>query len=103
MTSSSLSALVGHSISAIDEVHDYLQLKFDNGDVLNVFNAYSLDMVADIRSLVGRRVTVVAEEPKEVRLEMGALRLSVDLSDAAFRGPEAIEYIPTSGSRVVWS
>lgn len=105
MTSSALSALSGRCISAIDEVHDYLQLNFDNGDVLNVYNAYSLETRSGhgVRSLVGRRVTVVSEDAKEVRLELDALRLCIDLSNAAFRGPEAIEYIPKTGSRVVWT
>lgn len=105
MASSALSALLGRCISVIDEVHDYLQLSFDNGDVLNVYNAYSFEAGSGrgASSLVGRRVTLVAEDPKEVRLELDTEWLCINLSDAAFRGPEAIEYIPKSGSRVVWA
>ena len=59
----------GHCISAVDKVHDYLKLRFDNGDVLNVFNAYRLDVAdgPDSYSLVGKRVAGVAEEVQEVR------------------------------------
>lgn len=105
MPTSMLSPLVGHRVTAADVIHDYVQLRFDNGDVLNVFNEFAVGGVgtSGIHLLIGQRVAAVCAQPHEVRLELGELIFSVSLLDTAYRGPEAIEYIPSSGSRVVWS
>lgn len=100
-----LLSLVGRHVTAADVVHDYVQLKFDNGDVMNVFNEYGLEgaEASGIHAIVGLCVAAVSVQSQELRIDFGGLKLSVSLLDAAFRGPEAIEYIPTVGSRVVLS
>jgi hypothetical protein len=105
MPTSILSPLVGHQITTADQIHDYVQLKFDNGDVLNVFNEYVVNGagVSGIHALIGQRVVTVHTQPNEVRIKLGELSFSVSLLEKAYRGPEAIEYIKSSGSRVVWS
>lgn len=105
MTTSALSPLVGRRVVAAEVIHDYVQLRFDNGDVLNVFNEYGIEgaVGSDVRALTGQCVAAVFTQPHEVRLDFGDLRFSVSLLDVAYRGPEAIVYIPSSGSRVVWS
>jgi hypothetical protein len=102
MIDSLLSSLIDQKICAAEQVHDYLQLQFGNGDVLNVFNTYNLESGSDFRSLIGQYVTGVNEDDSCVQLKMGMSQLNVSLSDDAFSGPEAMEYIPLSGSRVIW-
>lgn len=105
MTTSALSSLVGRRIVAAEVIHDYVQLRFDNGDVLNVFNEYGIEggVGLDVHALTDRCVAAVFTQPHEVRLDLGDLRFRVSLLDVAYRGPEAIEYIPSSGNRVIWS
>jgi hypothetical protein len=105
MPESVLFPLVGHRVTTADVVHDYVQLRFDNGDVLNVFNDYEIEgsSLATLHALIGKCVVAVSTQPREVRLELGELSLIVSLLDTAYRDAEAIEYIPSSGSRVVWS
>lgn len=102
---SALAPLVGRYVTVADVVHDYIQLRFDNGDILNIFNEYGLEGIGgfDVQALVGRRVASVSVQPQEVRVQLDGVQLRVSLLDAAFRGPEAIEYIPASGCPVVWS
>ena len=102
---SALEPLLGKCITSADAVHDYIQLRFESGDVLNVFNEYCLegDGAYDLRDLVGLCVKEVSEQTQKVLIDLGGLKFCISLLDAAFRGPEAIEYIPASGSRVVWS
>jgi hypothetical protein len=105
MTSSPLVGLVSHCITTLHRVHDYWQLTFDNGDVLHIYNANSLEMTEEtkLRTLVGRPVLAVSETSAEIRLELDILPIRIDLSESAFRGPEALLYLPKSGLHVVWS
>jgi hypothetical protein len=104
MSDSVLRALIDHTISAAEQVHDYIQLHFDNGAILNIFNQYSLSGVddLDIRLIVGKRVTEIREDTLNLEMRFGAVQLHVNLSEAAFSGPEAIEYISAEGDRIVW-
>lgn len=104
MTTSVLSRLLGQFIVSVEVIHDYLQVTFSNGDLLNVFNVYLLEGVGQsgIRELIGLRVCGISDQTHEVRLDLGAHALKVSLADEAFRGPEAMEYVPVSGSRIVW-
>lgn len=105
MKNSVLSPLVGRRVVTVEAIHDYIQLGFDSGDVLNVFNLYRIEGSgdSDVHALIGQCLAAIFTQPWEVRLELGQLSLIVSLLDTAYRGPEAIEFIPSSGSRVVWS
>ncbi len=106
MTSSPLSALVGQRVAAAGRVHDYVQLRFDQGDVLNVFNVFDLrdeHGPVTLDHLVGVSIETVDDERDFVRLAAGAIALRVDLTQNSFVGPEALHYIPTCGEQVVWS
>ena len=106
MTSSSLSALIGQRVLAAEPIHDYVQIRFTRGDVLNVFSALDLrddGRPATLDDLVGMSVETAVEEPEFVRLTGGAVALRVDLTDVSFVGPEALHYIPAVGEQVVWN
>lgn len=100
-----LANLVGQRITAAERVHDYMQIRFGNGDLLNVFNEYRIEgrgeeSVTDLIDLV---VSDASTRKEEVCIALGTKTLRISLVDSAYRGPEAIEYIPASGKRVVWS
>lgn len=103
MATSTLSPLVGQRVIATDVVHDYLQVRFENGDLLNVYNVYELQGktgAAQIGALVGLRVDATTMRKDAVRIECGALTLRMDLADASFSGPEALEYRQPGG---IWA
>jgi hypothetical protein len=106
MTMSPLSILVGQRVSAAHRVHDYVQLRFDRGDILNVFNPFDLrgdgGSIA-LDELVGVSVETVTEEQDFVRLTGGAMALRIDLTKNSFVGPEALHFIPATGEQVVWN
>lgn len=105
MTMSPLAGLIGHCLTGVERVHDYVQLRFDNGDLLNVFNEFRIEgnRDADITVIVGLVVNVASTGKDEVCLRLGSKTFRISLLDSAYRGPEAIEYVPVSGNRVVWS
>jgi hypothetical protein len=100
-----LDGLLGQSVSWADSVHDYVQLRFGNGDLLNVYNKFLVDGLGNpgLADLVGCVVEGVLADEGQVVLAFGAVSLRVSLLEASYQGPEAIEYIPLTGDRVVWS
>lgn len=101
-----LDQLLGVKLSKAEVVHDYLQLRFENGVILNVFNAYSTRefSIDDLSNIFGCDVCAIRIDETAVEFEFsggGAIR--VGMSDNDYEGPEAMEYIGATGDRVVWS
>jgi hypothetical protein len=97
--------LMGRRIQKAEMVHDYLQLWFDNGVVLNIFNAFTLiGFVAyDLSQLVGCEVgSVVARDNAVEIVLMGGKLIRVGMADSDYQGPEAMEYIGVDGECIVW-
>lgn len=97
-----LEKLVSLSVAAVDLVHDYLSLRFDDYTTLNVFNKYSYDD-GDLSSLAGQTVISVNEgnQSLEIRFSKGGI-LSIGMTDDDFVGPEAMTLKLNSGDTVVW-
>lgn len=101
-----LSKLVHRHVEQVRHVHDYVQLRFDDGAILNVFNSATVSggRPDDLSSLVGVEVAEVSSTNTNVCLVMADGNvLTVGMADADYRGPEAMEYIAADGGRVVWS
>ena len=99
--------LRGLKIQKAEMVYDYLQLWFDNGVGLNIFNVFTVTggCVADnLSQLVGCEVCSVDISYIAVRIVLatGAKSIRVGMSDCDYHGPEAMEYIGTGGERIVW-
>ena len=93
-------------LAAADEVHDYVKLRFENGDILSIYNActvLAVNEAVELAALAGRCVDAVTEQEDAIRLIFGSLVLSVDLRDAAFKGPEAMQYLRPGRLPMVWS
>jgi len=100
--SESLEFLVDKQIDRAEIIHDYLQLFFVDGTILNILNFYSIDGALDPR-LAGYELAVVQQNEKEVTLSLlpeGTIRVGLKNSD--YRGPEAMEYIRKDGPCIVW-
>lgn len=102
---SALLPLVGQRVDAANRIHDYIQIRFETGGVLNIYNLFELAAptrgVARLEDLIGCSVSAALEHRNGIRLTIGETTVFIDLTDTAFSGPEALEYVPASGSSVV--
>ena len=100
-----LGLLVGRKIQKAEMIHDYLQLWFDNGSLLNIFNVFIV-MGFEIRNLseiVGCEVVTVDVGNAEIAIVfVDEKSIRIGMSDSDYQGPEAMEYIGVGGERVVW-
>ncbi|MCP5013379.1 MAG: hypothetical protein GY942_25675 [Aestuariibacter sp.] len=98
-----LHILIGLFIKHIESIHDYIQIVFADGTVLNIFNTYSYDgaslfNVSDVKVIDVDEL----EEIVNIKLENGGVLL-IDLKEAAYNGPEAMVLIRKGESPVVWN
>jgi hypothetical protein len=103
---SRLKILVGRSLRSVVQIHDYSQLYFDHGAVLNIYNTFSVVGTSGdgVEGLVGTVVGKVVEDREKAVLTFGTgAQISIDLRDAAYRGPEAMELIVPGEPTVVWN
>lgn len=101
-----LDLLLGVKLSKAEVVHDYLQLRFENGVILNVFNAFRMRefSIDDLSKISGCEICAVRIDETSVEFEfLGGGSIWVGMSDDDYQGPEAMEYIGAAGDRVVWS
>lgn len=97
--------IMGQGVAVASRVHDYAQIEFKSGDLLNIFNSFTIngEGSADMQVVVGKTVTDVRENEASLRLEFEGIQLVVGLTDDAYSGPESLEFIPAGGgSRIVW-
>lgn len=102
---SRLGSLEGRIVAAASEVEDYMQVRFQDGTWLNIFNPVSLSgaACADVKALVDRRLTTATESAESVtlRFDDGSVMV-VDMRDEAYRCPEALELSVPGEAIVVW-
>ncbi len=86
-------------IATFQRIHDYAQVHFEGGSLLNIFNDFAVLDVAE-SSLAGSRVTALEWGAEFVRLHLApAGSIRVGMAGADYRGPEALQYI--SGQHIV--
>jgi len=83
--------LIGLIVQSIEEVHDYLQVIFSDGTILNIYNTfrYDGDSVFELEGKGLEQVLVTDEEV--VFLFRANERLVVGLKDEDYNGPEAMQ------------
>lgn len=99
----SLDFLSNRFINKIEKVHDYVQIHFNDGSCLNIFNDFSVscDQFGD---LIGCEVVEIIIDESAISFSLSSgVAIRVGMVDADFHGPEAMEYIPITGPSVVWS
>lgn len=97
-----LDVLNNKTITRVEVIHDYLQLYFADGSVLNIFNHFDLLGAWPHRS-EGTSIVGTAQSAAEFALVLSngaTLRIGLDEED--FVGPEAMEYVDQGGTRVTW-
>lgn len=102
-----LKALLGSRIVKAEVVEDYLQLWFDDGAVLNVYNEHEITgpagKVHHSDDLLNASLVQVNENGPQIRLTFSnRLDLSIDMSEEGYLGPEAIELNREDAPTVVW-
>lgn len=94
-----LADLVGKNVTEVTPMHDYIQVVFDTGDCLTVFNRFVLSGdnqgIAVLDALQETRESLVLEFSD-------GRKLQVDLSPNGYLGPEAIEWTTPDGAFIIW-
>ena len=103
---SRLTTLQGRAVRIALHVEDYLQVHFELGASLSIFNAVSLTgpVAEELEAINGKRLLGVEEsdEKATLRFEDGSA-IEVDLRDEAFNGPEAMTLHLPGEPIVVWN
>ena len=92
--------LVGRTVVAIDSVEDYLQLKMDDGGVLNIYNPSKISREKE--TFYSRSIQEVVLNDLEVVLQFGSddsIRISLRPEDYA--SPEAFSYCSKTDEWIV--
>jgi len=101
---SKLEILVGLLMADAMKVHDYVQLIFEQGIVLSIYNEFRLPNGDDISSLRGEKLLKAEEKQEEIILHFSnGKSLSIDLRDEAYNGPEALQLNVPGQLTVVWN
>ena len=98
--------IAGLTITQAQRIHDYVQLGFDNGWGLNIYNRIVSPEISEsfLRRLAD--CIVEAEDVRDGRYVLrldGGMSIAVGIEDDDYNGPEAMELIKPSGVRVVWA
>lgn len=103
--SSILGLLVGQKIQKTEKLYDYLQLWFDKGVLLSIFNIFTMIGCEPntVSQLVGCEVTSINESDEVIEFVLtGGKSLRIGMRSSDYQGPEAIELIGKDGERIVW-
>lgn len=101
---SCLDHLVGSTVKNAIRVHDYHQLFFEEGAILNVYNDFEVSGGEGVGSLEGAKVEGVEDTEDAAALRFsGEKSLRIDLRDAAYSGPEALALRMPGKPVVVWN
>lgn len=96
-------ALLGLAVNEALIQEEALYLHFDGGWTLVVTNAFVLKP-ADVEGMVGACLVGFEGNDRGEKLQFDTdAVLTVDLSDAAHRGPEAIQLVRPDGHSIIWN
>ena len=85
-------------------IHDYVQLVFDGGAILNIYDLSQIPNELGLKTFTGKIVRSVNEsKQKFVLLFDDSSRLEVDLQNTGFTGPERMELNVPGRPTVVWN
>ena len=90
--------LYGKKLIKIIYIHDYVQLYFDDGSILNLYN--KIKIVDDIDLIIGKTIEKVKLNNKKLQLIFAdSLVIEMSMKDEDYIGQEAFEY--NSGSLLI--
>ena len=102
-----LQDLVGLKVSRASLIHDYLQVFFEGGAILNVYNVFHVSggpaVDGGAPHVDASTLATVKEEGQKIELAFSnGVVISIDMRDEAYQGPEALELIRAGSPTVVW-
>ncbi|WP_080268948.1 hypothetical protein [Pseudomonas avellanae] len=98
-----LTDLVGSNVVSSCVVHDYFQISFAGGSILNINNSYCI-IGSTVKSLRGKKLVTILESEQEVELVFeGLTKIRVDMSPNGFQGPEAMQLLRPGFPLVIWN
>lgn len=103
---SKLDVLRGKIILHASKMHDYMQLVFEEGIGLNVYNDFCIQPGDEkkLQTLKQKKLLSVQEMPTEIVLLLSdGLQLVIDMRDSAYNGPEALELTRQGEPTIVWN
>ncbi|MCZ8364626.1 MAG: hypothetical protein O9338_18255 [Microcystis sp. LE19-251.1A] len=104
MSTSELSFLKGKKIHVIRRVHDYIQILFSGGDILNIYNDTKIELNNNIKigDVIDADILSISRMNEEEKLEITGVSIIIRMSDDAFHGPEAMSFIAKSGQITIF-
>ncbi len=98
-----LQVLVGLILSKVEEIHDYVQLVFNDGTTLNIFNKYDYNNGC-ILDIEGKKIKYVKNSGNDILIVFeDSSSISIGLRDDDYNGPEAMELMQKGRPSVIWS
>lgn len=102
-----LQELVGLRVVKSEIVEDDLIVWFQNGDCLNVYNKFQIassdGSSGTDRDLAGATLNELTKDTDSLRLTFSnAVKLTIDMSEDGYSGPEALQLIRPGLPLVVW-
>jgi hypothetical protein len=93
--------IVGLQVNAVEQVHDYLQIRFDKCCQLSIYSEPFIS-ADSTDSLVGKIVVAFDQTESDCALVFSDQRtLRFGIAEADLKGPEAAYFSDTSGA-IVW-
>ncbi|NAT16580.1 hypothetical protein [Pseudomonas syringae] len=97
-----LECVIGRRVTKACIVHDYVQVYFTGGCILNINNTYEI-YGSTISLLKEKKLISVLEGEQEIELIFENLaKIRVDMSPDGFHGPEAMELLRPGFPLVIW-
>jgi hypothetical protein len=96
--------LLHKRIASVLSIHDYFQVHFRDGAIMNLYSRHSLEE-GDAQDVLGQKVVSVSIRKDDHRLEIeleNGKQIFVGLLDEDYRGPEVLS-IHSDGKLLVWN
>lgn len=103
MNSEVLEALCGMSVAASTLVVGDAGIEFDNGASLAIYNGFDVEALGS-EGCVGKRVCAAYEFEDRIEIHFdGGGVIKIDMRDAAYNGPEALQLRIPGRPIVIWN
>lgn len=103
---SPLHNIQGKAVSKVVKIHDYIQLFFEGGWGLNIYNPFHFtsEKFSSIDDLAGLRVTSTKDDTSVASIHFSdGSSVSIRLDDDAYTGPEAMDLRGPGDKFFVWN
>ena len=97
--------LIGRNVTNCVEIHDYVQLSFGDQVGLSIYNKMALvPSTARVTELIGEAITSISTTKEAITISFNnGYKLTVDMSEKGYVGPEALQLNRRGRPPVVWN